>query len=241
MKVNLESYLKQKAARARQEEKALRSLREYCVKCMRPVQVCQCSSIKPFQTDAQFLILMHPKEAKKEKNGTGRLAHLHLKNSAILEGTDFSENNSLNQWISDPHLAPVVLYPGENAVDISEFNFGTFLQGKKLLVLVIDGTWNTAKKMKKRSHNLHSLPQLSLSPPRPSQFIIKKQSHRSHVSTIESIYYFLEEWQAQGMEDLQGKHHGLMDSFRDMVNFQLECARNTKLTGYRRNAVRGKR
>ena len=235
--MDLETFLKQKTARTRREEAVLRSLREYCVKCLRPVQVCRCRFIKPFRTEVQFLILMHPKEAKKEKNGTGRLAHLHLKNSSILVGVDFSEDNSLDSLIKDPGYVSILLYPGKQARDITEFDFKSFLRGRKLRVLVIDGTWSTSKKMKKLNQNLHSFTQLSISPPQPSQFIIKKQPLKSCVSTIEAIYYFLEEWQKQGMEDLHGQHLKLIDSFRDMVNFQLECARNETLEGYRRNAL----
>ena len=48
----------------------------------------------PFETKTQFVILMHPREARKEKTGTGRLAHAILKNSEIinyyLEKSDYN-------------------------------------------------------------------------------------------------------------------------------------------------------
>ena len=50
-----------------------------------------CGSITPMETRTRFVFLMHPKEFKQEKAGTGRLTHLCLKNSEILVGVGFDE------------------------------------------------------------------------------------------------------------------------------------------------------
>ena len=44
---------------------------------------------------------MHPKEAYKQKTGTGRLAHLTLEDSEIIVGVDFTDNPRLNTLITD--------------------------------------------------------------------------------------------------------------------------------------------
>lgn len=41
-----------------------------CYTCMRPSSTCICKFISPFQTKTRFIILMHPKDYKKERNGT---------------------------------------------------------------------------------------------------------------------------------------------------------------------------
>ena len=57
---------------------------EKCYHCFRPKETCYCKDILPFDTEIHFVFLMHPKEAYKQKTGTGRLASLSLKNSEIL-------------------------------------------------------------------------------------------------------------------------------------------------------------
>ncbi len=104
-----QTYIDKKRAREKRE-----LFRKVCMQCFRPLPQCLCPIIRPLQTRTRFIILMHPKEAKKTRNGTGRLAHLSLQNSELLFGVDFTENSRLNALISDPHYVPLVLFPGKD-------------------------------------------------------------------------------------------------------------------------------
>ena len=55
-----------------------------------------CEHIKPFLTKTKFCLLMHPKEAKKEKTGTGRATHRFLKNSDQIVDNFVYENIPTN-------------------------------------------------------------------------------------------------------------------------------------------------
>ena len=70
---------------------------------------------------------MHPKEAYKQKTGTGRLAHLTLENSEILIGINFTQNARLKELLADERYFPVLLYPGEDAYTAESLarNFGS--------------------------------------------------------------------------------------------------------------------
>ena len=57
--------------------------REKCYKCMRVASSCICKHTNPIYTNTRFVILMHPKEHRKEKNGTGRMTNLQLENSEM--------------------------------------------------------------------------------------------------------------------------------------------------------------
>ena len=61
---------------------------------------------------------MHPKEYRKQRTGTGRLAKISLKDSEILVGIDFSQNTRLQALLNDPRYFPVLLYPGEDAWNV---------------------------------------------------------------------------------------------------------------------------
>ncbi|EPR72991.1 hypothetical protein ADIWIN_2079 [Winogradskyella psychrotolerans RS-3] len=44
---------------------------------------------------------MHPKEYKKEKNGTGHITKLQLENSEIIVGVDFTDNKRVNDVLAN--------------------------------------------------------------------------------------------------------------------------------------------
>jgi DTW domain-containing protein YfiP len=185
------------------------------------------------------MILMHTREARKQKTGTGRLAHLYLKNSKIIEGIDFTENSLVNSLIKDRSFFPAVLYPGESALDISSKKVPvSWIKNRKLLIFVIDGTWIAAKKMMRLSRNLHDLPRISVNPKEKSQFIIKQQPTDSCLSTIESLYYLIDELEKQGVENCGGRQQGLLDIQKRMCEYQLGIAADPSRGGYRRGRFR---
>jgi DTW domain-containing protein YfiP len=201
--------------------------------------MCFCSDIEIMDTEIRVVILMHPKEARKVKLGTGLLTHLCLKNSEILLGVDFTEDERVNRIIKDPAFYPVILYPGENSIDISEFQFPDGIPNtKKILVFVIDASWTLAKKMLKKSDNLSALPKIHFRPQAPSRYVIKQQPHEYCLSTIESVYFVLDILDKLGIEKCGGQHRFLLDSLDKICRLQLECIKDASMPGYRKNSAR---
>jgi DTW domain-containing protein YfiP len=168
---------------------------------------------------------MHPKEAYKQKTGTGRLASLSLIDSEIIIGVDFTDNRRVNALINAEgefaDFYPVILYPSPDAhfTDMPEFRAA--IGKKKLLVILIDATWYLARKMLKLSTNLKNLPKLSFKNEYRSQFQIKAQPAPACLSTIESSYYLIDELKTAGIVDMTADHSGLLTVFRQMINYQL--------------------
>jgi DTW domain-containing protein YfiP len=182
---------------------------------------------------------MHPKESRKVKLGTGRLTHLYLKNSEILSGVDFTEDQRVNRMIKDPAYYPVLLYPWENSTNISEFKFPDGVPNKKIiLVFVIDASWTLARKMLKLSTNLLALPKIHFRPQGPSRYVIKQQPHEYCLSTIESVHFLLQELDRLGIEECRGQHRSLVDFLDKICRLQLENTENVSLPGYRKNAAK---
>jgi DTW domain-containing protein YfiP len=228
--MDLKTYLQNK------KKQPLENIREYCFKCFRPKKTCFCHDIKAFDTNVHYVILMHPKEARKEKTGTGRLAHLHLNNSRIIVGTDFTHNDEVNMLISDPQNFPMVLYPGVKAKNLSNDEFETSpLQNKKPVVFLIDGTWFLAKKMMRESKNLNEIPRICFTPTKVSRFSIKTQPHKFCLSTIEAIHLLITELNKNGMEKLTNEHDSLIHILDKLVNLHIDCANDPNLKGYRRS------
>lgn len=211
-----------------------------CLKCYRPLSHCLCPKIRPFQTRARFVILMHPKEARKIRNGTGRLAHLALKNSEIITGIDFSTNPRVQALLEEKRYIPFVLYPGRTSKDITEFSQEELAgAGRQPLVFVIDGTWKAAKKMMKLSRNLHQLPRIAVHSGTPSRFVIKHQPNEQCLSTAEAVNFLLADLEKKGVEKLENSHLTLMDTLEEMVKIQLSFIKNA--SDSRRKGERNRR
>jgi DTW domain-containing protein len=235
--MNKASYLDMKR---RLKEEAVAFKRERtCFKCYWFEEKCWCHLIEPFATETRFVILMHPKEARKERLGTGRICRATLVNSEIIIGIDFTENAQVNALIRDPGNACMVLYPGEKTLNISTDDIAPLSAmaeaGRKRILFLVDGTWQCAKKMMTLSPNLRSLPRISFTAPHESIFEIKEQPAAYCLSTLESIHFFLNEADRRGVERLPGRpHDNLLAVFKSIINFMLQCALDPPQGSYRR-------
>ncbi|MGN0756331.1 tRNA-uridine aminocarboxypropyltransferase [uncultured Treponema sp.] len=196
--------------------------RQLCFKCMRPVSSCYCKYTAPINCGIKFVFLMHPKEAKKQRTGTGRLASLCLPESEILMGIDFTKNKRLEELLNDPQYYPVLLYPSPDAWTCSKEGFKETIQGKKLLAIIVDSTWFCSKKILRYSTNINSLPKFSFTGNYKSIFTFKHEPQEYCVSTIETCYYLIKELQSTGIVDKGISPEPLMTVFKQMIKFQLQ-------------------
>jgi DTW domain-containing protein YfiP len=179
---------------------------------------------------------MHPMEFKKEKVGTGRFSHLILKNSHVLVGINFDENQEFQRLLHDPDYQSFVLYPGTKTLDLAEPTSAEVLKSKKSQFIVIDGTWPCAKKMMKLSTCLHELSRVSFKTTKISEFKVKHQPMPGCLSTVESIYQVLRDLNALGVEATKGAEENLMSVFRHTVDQQIQLAQDPERQGYRKKA-----
>lgn len=208
---------------------------ERCTKCFKPISNCLCKYTKEIDTGIKFILLMHPKEAKRQRTGTGNLAHISLKNSEIIVGLDFSKNERLQTLLNDPQYYPVMMYPGEDAWTAKKDGFAQILQGRTLLVLILDATWFCSKKMIEHNPFLLELPRISFYGNYQSIFTFKHEPRPEYISTIESCYYFIKEMQENNLVNKDINPEPLMDVFKEMIKYQLQ-AENERILGIRPNS-----
>ena len=200
--------------------------RAKCMTCWRPQTFCVCEHLRPIELKTKIIILIHPMEAKKERLGTGRITKASLKNSEIIMGVDFTDDKKVNELINDPYYTPMVLYPGEDALNITNAKIDEVQQFRKKppLIFVIDGTWPCAKKMMTLSKNINSLPRISFETNRMSEFLIKHQPHKLALSTIESVHVLIKDLGDKEIEKLDGNEDAMITTFKALVQKQLDCA-----------------
>lgn len=176
------------------------------------------------------------------------MAHQILSNSLFWEGQKFRESEKLKNLLADPKIFPVLLFPGEGSLQLSNLSMeerrSAFPLDRELLVIVLDATWNLAKKMLRQSPLLQTLPRICFTPNTPSEFVIRKQPKSYCYSTIEAIHQVLNlmnepmnEQMKEGMNrDVQpDPFEGLISVFKKMVKQQLDY-QNARPEGRSRHA-----
>ena len=196
--------------------------REKCYKCYRPVSSCMCEHVHNVKTKTKFIVLMHPKEFKKVKNGTGHLTHLALQNSELFVGIDFTNHKKINEIIKE--YDSFVLYPSKDALNISHTNPH---EKKDMAVFIIDSTWACSMKMLRESKNLKALRHISFDSTKLSQFKIKQQPAEYCLSTIESTLSVLELLNMHNIENLNKDDlNKFLNPFEKMIEYQQKIIAN---------------
>ncbi len=195
--------------------------RENCYKCHRPKTSCMCKYIKSIKTDTKFIILMHPKEFQKTKNGSGHLTNLSLQNSKIFIGIDFTNHKEINTLINDTENNCYILYPGTDTIKLNTQSIKE--KGKNNVIFIIDSTWACSKKILRVSKNLHDLQRVSFEHTKHSNFKIKTQPNSYCLSTMESTLCVLELLNIQGAENIPKENlAGFLKPFEKMVEYQVQ-------------------
>ena len=146
---------------------------------------------------------MHPKEAK-VAIGTGRMVHREVLASHLLVGERFEDAPALTRLLIDPNYFPVVLFPAVGAFDLTTATAESarrfFPASRRPLVLALDGTWSTAKKLLRLSPRLTALPAIRFTPPTASRYgRLRREPRPGCWSTLESVHQVIVRLDALGI------------------------------------------
>lgn len=200
--------------------------RLFCGRCRRPRSGCYCSLCVPFESEPRFIVLTQPREAK-HRLGTGRMAHLCLANSLLLEGVDFTADKRVNREIDDPDNCPALLYLSPASINLSQLPLSgrqaPFPKHRKPVVFVLDGTWKSVRKMLRLSKNLARLPMICFDPPSASAYRIRREPRPQCYSTIEAIHQVIELLapRRDQQSPISQPHDNLLAVFRSVIDRQL--------------------
>jgi DTW domain-containing protein YfiP len=147
---------------------------ERCERCLFPRRVCLCAAIPVVRTRTRIVIVRHHLERHRSSN-SGRLAHLALPNSAIVDHGGIGGPARL------PDLTGAwLLFPeGEAAREPPA--------APPAQLVVLDATWSQARRMYRRLHALRGLPLLRLPEAPMAAARLRESPGPGRVSTIEAI------------------------------------------------------
>ena len=184
--------------------------RALCGRCRRPPSVCVCALLPALAPRARVLILQHPRE-RRVAIGTAAMASRCLFGSSVVVGTHVERHPAVVRALEDPLRRPVLLWPGPDTSDIASSP-----PTGPVSLLVVDGTWSTAKKLLRLNPAIAALPRYAISPMAPSEYRIRREPRAECLSTIEAL--------ATALGVLEGdpeSYRAMLEPFRAMVDAQL--------------------
>jgi len=169
--------------------------------------LCICPLLPRLETRTRLVLVIHRYEERKPTN-TGQLATECLVNSeVVVRGHEARPSTPV---ALSPGSQPVFLFPHEDAVPIEDFA----RSAGPVTLIVPDGTWRQAQKVRSRVPGLRDVPCVSLPRGEPSLYRLRVDAHEEGLATVEAIARALGVLEG----DAGGAVQGALESvFRAMV------------------------
>lgn len=160
------------------------NLSRRCARCRMHQSLCVCALIPRLETKTRVLLVIHRSEIKKPTN-TGRLATDCLVNSEmVVRGHPETHTEPLRFPAGS---TPILLYPADDAVPLVDL--APSLAGSRVTLIVPDGNWRQAAKVRNRIPGLRDLPCVTLptSATKPSVYRLRVEHLEHGLATIEAV------------------------------------------------------
>ncbi len=142
--------------------------------------LCICALVPRVETRTRLQLIVHCREEHKPTN-TGQLAARCMHRSAISIVGDRERALALAP-ITDREQ-PLLLYPADDAVPITQFAASE----RPIVLIVPDGSWRQASKMRKRVPGLAAVPCVTLPDAGPTDYRLRSEPHAGGLATFEAI------------------------------------------------------
>jgi len=150
-----------------------------CPRCLFVQRVCLCAEVPSIITQTRVVIVRHHLEMHRTSN-SGRLAHLALPNSEIVDHGATDEHGRSQPATFPPLDGAWLLYPAGEPTTTAP------VPPIKQLV-VLDATWSQARRMYRKLDALRGLPVLRLPDAPMPAARLRASPGEGRVSTIEAI------------------------------------------------------
>ncbi|TVP92005.1 MAG: DTW domain-containing protein [Pseudomonadaceae bacterium] len=163
-----------------------------CPDCLLPPERCICALRPQLSAEVSFCLLMHRLEPLKPTN-TGRLIAECLADTRAYVWSRTVPDPALLALLQDAQCQPFLVFPQEYAAPEQPVCQQIEpVAGKRPLLVIIDATWNQARKMVRMSPWLRTLPLLHLQPERLSRYQLRRSCQAEHLCTAEVAVACLE-------------------------------------------------
>lgn len=171
-----------------------------CDNCLLHQAQCLCA-VRPAAAGKVAVCLLYYQGEIFKPSNSGRLVADVLSDNHAFQWTRSAPAPALNALLCNPSYAPVLVFPTQYAEPqrclgsgstghldftrpLDEFMAQTQNQGRKPLMVLLDGSWREARKMFRCSW-LASLPVLGIEPQAESRYGLREAVHEYQLSTAE--------------------------------------------------------
>ena len=162
-----------------------------CDHCLIDINECICDGIQEAQCGLAVCMLMYHNESFKPSN-TGRLIADVIPENFAFRWDRTDPDKEFLALISDEQYQPLIIFPSEGIEPHRVVETVGRTEGKKPLLIFLDGTWREAKKMIRKSPYLDQYPVLSITPDKLSEYKLRVAVHDNHLGTAEVAIMVLE-------------------------------------------------
>ncbi|EPM5663319.1 tRNA-uridine aminocarboxypropyltransferase [Vibrio alginolyticus] len=151
---------------------------------------CMCSLMPKLTSEHNILLLMHPNELKRDTN-TGQLLEQCQLNIERVIWDRKQPPAELLTLLADPSRYPVLLFPCEESITLEDVVLQSQQQTKTPLFIILDATWQEARKMLNKSRWLEGIPTMGLSASADSQYQLRRNQQQGNLCTFEVAAHLL--------------------------------------------------
>lgn len=182
-----------------------------CPRCKINPSLCFCHLLTPIETKTHVLMIMHHREKHLTSNTASLAKELLPKSDLHLYGLpdDTGGMERVQKIIANKRC--FFLYPDEQALDIAEIKLEDSKQS--LCLIVPDGTWRQAKKIKRRNSLFNDIPCIKLPAGKEGLYQLRNQHKEEGLCTFEAI--------ARALGVLEGKEGRLVQAQMEFVLMEM--------------------
>lgn len=144
---------------------------------------CICKHTPALMSKVNIALLLHPNEVNRSTN-TGKLVSSCLNCCTEFTWDRVSPPEALLALISGDNYAPILLFPSDRSSLLGEESLSTL--SKPPLFIILDATWQEAKKMVRQSPWLRTLPTMQLQPKTLSTYSLRRNQESGNLCTCET-------------------------------------------------------
>lgn len=155
-----------------------------CARCGLTFQ-CICDQIPVLTSNILVSLLTHENEYHRQTN-TGKWLVEAMPNCQRYQWQRNQPNSALVSRLNQTNHRSLLLYPSPDSVPLEQVLTSTREQSTAHFIL-LDGTWQEAKKMERKSPWLDGIQRVSFSPSQPSNYRLRRHQQPNHLCTLEVV------------------------------------------------------
>lgn len=145
---------------------------------------CICPALPHIDSAVRLALLTHDNEFERATN-TGHWLAKSLPHCHRYRWSRVTPPADLLRLMSCGDVTPYLVFPATHSVSAGQAWHNGLRLGKAALFIVLDGTWQEARKMLRKSPWLQTLPQVHLSPAEDSAYRLRRNQETGHLCTLE--------------------------------------------------------